>query len=333
MGLFGVTILPLFSIGFVAQWGIHNMPELTSFYYGIPGRIITILITGMALIIFSVIMKLRYPMELHEQKSQWVELLLQNDWINHWVMQRISRKYQHYYEMEKLLKSIVYPYNVKELLLKRVCSGCMAFLLIFVLSLSIGIGKIRIFNLHGFGIVLSFLLAVGGFIIAYYYEYFNIAIRRKILEINREEEVVRFQSIILILMYMDRVTIALMLEWMENFAMVFKQEIEKISDNLAYKGMQTFYEAKDRIGYLPFERLLDSFIASDRMGIPLAFADVRSERLYYIEKHKQENELLLNDKAMVAKTISFIPLCMVILAELIVPFVYFGLKQLSMFQL
>ena len=139
--------------------------------------------------------------------------------------------------------------------------------------------------------------------------------------------------IILILMYMDRVTIALMLEWMENFAMVFKQEIEKISDNLAYKGMQTFYEAKDRIGYLPFERLLDSFIASDRMGIPLAFADVRSERLYYIEKHKQENELLLNDKAMVAKTISFIPLCMVILAELIVPFVYFGLKQLSMFQL
>ena len=43
--------------------------------------------------------------------------------------------------------------------------------------------------------------------------------------------------------------------------------------------------------------------------------------------------MILNNKAVVAKTIAFIPLCLVIIAELIVPFVYFGLKQLSAFKL
>lgn len=331
MGLFGVTILPLFSIGFVAQWGMSNMPELATFYYGILGRIVNVLITILALIIFAVIMKLRYPVELHEHKSPWIESVSKSPGLNRLVMRRIARHYQKYYEMEKMLKSIVYPYNVKELMVKQVISGIWVSILAFVLCLAIGVAKIEVVGISGMGIILTALISILGFILAYNYEYFNIAIRKKILEINREEEVVRFQSIILILMYMDRVTIALVLEWMETFAVVFRQELEKLSDDLVYKGMQTFYEAKDRIGYLPFERLLDSFIASDRMGIAQAFADIQAERLYYIEKHKQENELLLNDKAMVAKTISFIPLCMVIIAELIIPFVYFGLQQLSMF--
>lgn len=232
-----------------------------------------------------------------------------------------------------MLKSIVYPYNIKELMGKQIMNGIITFIIMLTLLTSIGLFRISIMGVTYGGFLLGMIIAVCSSVIAYHYETINIIIRKKMLEINREEEVVRFQSIILILMYMDRVTVELIIEWMEQFALVFRNNLEMIADSLVYDGIQAFYKAKETISFLPYERILDCFIASDRVGISEAFSDILLERIYYIEKHKQENEVILNNKAVVAKTIAFIPLCLVIIAELIVPFVYFGLKQLSAFKL
>ena len=149
--------------------------------------------------------------------------------------------------------------------------------------------------------------------------------------ITREDEVVRFQTIILILMHMDRITIEQILEQMEEFAMVFKDTLEKISDHLVFKGKKVFEEAKDEVSFVPFERLIDAFIASDRIGIRSAFEDVEGDRSYYVEKHKQENEELVKNKALIAKFIAFIPLCSVIIIKLILPFVITGMEQVGNF--
>ena len=333
MGLLGVTIFPVFSIKLIEQWGIHNMPELQGFYFEIAGAITTVIITAVTLVIYHVIMKLKYPIDFDRHKSQWVEEFLDIQWINQLLMKRISKKYHYYYSREQMLKSIVYPYNIKELMGKQIMNGIITFIIMLTLLTSIGLFRISIMGVTYGGFLLGMIIAVCSSVIAYHYETINIIIRKKMLEINREEEVVRFQSIILILMYMDRVTVELIIEWMEQFALVFRNNLEMIADSLVYDGIQAFYKAKETISFLPYERILDCFIASDRVGISEAFSDILLERIYYIEKHKQENEVILNNKAVVAKTIAFIPLCLVIIAELIVPFVYFGLKQLSAFKL
>lgn len=333
MGLLGVTIFPVFSIKLIEQWGIHNMPELQGFYFEIAGAITTVIITAVTLVIYHVIMKLKYPIDFDRHKSQWVEEFLDIQWINQLLMKRISKKYHYYYSREQMLKSIVYPYNIKELMGKQIMNGIITFIIMLTLLTSIGLFRISIMGVTYGGFLLGMIIAVCSSVIAYHYETINIIIRKKMLEINREEEVVRFQSIILILMYMDRVTVELIIEWMEQFALVFRNNLEMIADSLVYDGIQAFYKAKETISFLPYERILDCFIASDRVGISEAFSDILPERIYYIEKHKQENEVILNNKAVVAKTIAFIPLCLVIIAELIVPFVYFGLKQLSAFKL
>ena len=333
MGLFGVTIFPVFSIKLIEQWGIHNMPELQGFYLEIAGAITTVIITAVTLVIYHVIMKLKYPIDFYRHKSQWVEEFLDIQWINKLLMKRISKKYHYYYNREQMLKSIVYPYNVKELMGKQIMNGAITFIIMVTLLTSIGLFRISIMGVAYGGFLLGIICAVCGSVIAYHYETINIMMRKKMLEINREEEVVRFQSIILILMYMDRITVELIIEWMEQFALVFRNNLEMIADSLTYDGIQAFYKAKETISFLPYERILDCFIASDRVGISEAFSDILSERIYYIEKHKQENEVILNNKAVIAKTMAFIPLCLVIIAELIVPFVYFGLKQLSAFKL
>lgn len=66
------------------------------------------------------------------------------------------------------------------------------------------------------------------------------------------------------------------------------------------------------------------------MPVYRAFEDVESDRNYYVEKHKQDNEQIISQKAMIAKTVSFLPLCMVIIIKLILPFVVQGITGLSM---
>ena len=92
-------------------------------------------------------------------------------------------------------------------------------------------------------------------------------------------------------------------------------------------------EVKDEVSFAPFERMLDAFIASDVIGISSAFEDIEADRKYYVEKHKQENEEIAHNKALIAKFIAFVPLCLVILFKLILPFVLMGIKQLSEFNM
>ena len=146
---------------------------------------------------------------------------------------------------------------------------------------------------------------------------------------EREEEIVRFQNIILMMMHMDKVTIEQIISELERFAKVFKSALEKISDKYTYKGKEVFIEAKMEVQFRPFERLMDGFIACDNTYICDAFDDLEKDRRYFIDRHKQENERIIEDKTTIAKFLSFIPLCLVIIVKLIVPFVMYGISSLQ----
>ena len=159
----------------------------------------------------------------------------------------------------------------------------------------------------GTGIKGSFLVLIlpAGFITGYYSRYIAILIKKQILIMEREEEIVRFQTIILMVMHMDRITIQEILKRMENFAAIFKEEIYELSNQISCRGINIFRDAKGRNGFVPYEKLLDGFIACDTMPVYRAFEDVESDRNYYVEKHKQDNEQNISQKAMIAKN-SFI---------------------------
>lgn len=328
MGLIGVTILPLFAIKPICIWGMGNIRGLADYYNGILGNITIIIITIITVLIAGIIMKLKYPADYDNDKNEVLTAILRISWVDSILMRIIRSRYKHYYAQDLFLKSIVYRYNAKEFLLYRIVCGIMAFVVSMLLLVSIGLYKGG-----ALAAVIMFLMVGLVVIFAYYYEFILLLIRQRLLKLNREEEVVRFQSIILILMDMDRISIEVILHWMEKFAVVFKNHIEVISDNITYKGSKIFSEMKEKINFLPFERLLDCFAACDKVGIRRAFSDIIADRIYYVEKHKQENELIISDKAMIAKLLAFIPICMVIIFVLVVPFIYEGLLRIWEFNL
>lgn len=328
MGLKALCVVPVFAIKPIELWAVSNMPELSSFYSGVKGSVITVIVTLISMLMYVLVNRLKFPQSFNDRKGKWIEQILKVDRIQTIVMAHISRHYNHYFKMDRLLKSVVFQYNVKEFLVKRIFISIASSIICFIFTCSTGL--LTYSRISG---VVSFFIIVFTGIGVYMYFYGMLILKKQMMRLERENEIVRYQTVLLIVMHMEKITIEQILNWLEEFAVVFKSDIEMMNDQMCYSGINVFSMAKADIGFIPFERLLDSFIASDRIGIEKAFEEVESDRQFYVDKHRQENEIILTNRSLIAKTIAFVPMCMIIAFELIIPFVFEGLKQLQTFQI
>ncbi|KAB3525457.1 hypothetical protein [Alkaliphilus serpentinus] len=153
--------------------------------------------------------------------------------------------------------------------------------------------------------------------------------RRKVQQMNMEDEVLQFHTIILMLMYIERIAVEDILIWMEEFSQIFKASIRKCLNNFEYGDFEALEELKIDEPFLPFTRLVENLqSASDKISIPQAFDELVIERGYYQEKRKQDNEIMVNKKGLYGKLIAFIPLGAVLFLYLLLPFTLFSISQL-----
>ncbi|MFQ9934494.1 MAG: hypothetical protein ACLRVQ_08720 [Lachnospiraceae bacterium] len=319
MGLSTVIILPVFFIKIIEWWSVSNMPDLYGYYKSLRGIVITILLVFITISIYKIISMLKNPYNDREYKSKWAKYMLDNIyWINKSVLFIIKKTYKAAERLNHILKSLVYPYNIKEFILRRLVFSISAFLLSFALCLSVGMG-----------VLLSVMVSAVSGAIFYASVYIKIIVKRQIMIMDSEAEIVRFQSVILMLMHMDKITVEEILRQISDFAVIFKEHTERMINKFSYLGMRVFEEEKENTEFMPFKKLMDSFLAADMLGIEKAFHGMESERRYYVEKHKQENEDIIMKKSVIAKGLAFVPICLIIMVKLILPFVMEGMKQLS----
>lgn len=176
-------------------------------------------------------------------------------------------------------------------------------------------------------LLLTFLVSIT----AYYMPYLNLLFLRKLRQMNMEDEVIQFHSIILMLMHFDRMTIETILVWLENFADIFKKSIQECMNDLQSGDLEVLEELKRKEPYEPFVKLIENLQISDKIGISKAFDEIAIERFHYQEKRKLENEIYINDRSLLGKVIAFIPLFITIGLYLIIPFIVEGLNQYAMY--
>lgn len=323
MGLLGITIIPVFAIKPIEKWSVSNIPELAATYNGIFGILSTLFMAVLSFVIYKIILKLKYPYIKELEKEKWVAALADNEFCKNIVLRLLKVNVKKALSMERNLRNIGYPYDIIEFYIKRIVYAMAAVLTGAMVYVSICM-TLRLNVVNVTGIVL--ILGVG--VAAYYYQYLDVKIKERLMRMNREEELVKFQTIVLMLKDTDKITINEILTQMERFSVSFKTILQEILYKLPM-GIKVFEEIKGRSGFLGFDRLMDNFRACDYMNINVAFADIEKEREYFIQKHKQDNDFMVEQRSMIGKFISFIPLCAVILAKLIIPFVVEGIKQMS----
>ncbi len=162
---------------------------------------------------------------------------------------------------------------------------------------------------------------------------FILEIKRYFLKGTMEDEVMQFQTMVVMLMHIPRMNVEIILEWLENFSDIFKQSIWECIDLYYYDNERALNELKEKEPFPPFVRLVEDLQACDRVGVEAAFDEVAGQRAYFLEKRKQDNEMLISDKGVIGKVAAYMPMTLVIGLYLIVPFVLESLAQLNGYML
>ena len=176
----------------------------------------------------------------------------------------------------------------------------------------------------------EFLLAMVFAIIAYNAPIWLLKFQAKMRQMEMEDEVMQFNTIILMLMKIERVNVEIILEWLERYANIFKEPISKCVNNYESGAWEALEQLKEDVTYQPFIRIIESLQAAvEKIPIPDAFDELDTERDYYQEKRKESNERLIARKGKIGKMIGFAPMVILFVGFLIVPLVFIGLTSMT----
>ena len=181
-------------------------------------------------------------------------------------------------------------------------------------------------NLKWFEVLVALGLMVVGYMAPMWLMFFQLKMR----QMEMEDEVMEFQTIILMLMRIERVNVEIILDWLERYADIFKEPISRCVNNYEAGAWEALEVLKNETNYQLFIRIVESMQAAvEKIPIKDAFDELDSERDYYQAKRRETNERLIAKKAMIGKVIGFAPMVCLFVGYLIIPLVYIGLTSMG----
>lgn len=191
------------------------------------------------------------------------------------------------------------------------------------------LGKLQVVNSESFQwfeLLLAFVFAI----IGYMSPIWLLMFQAKMRQLEMEDEVMQFQTIILMLMRIERINVEMMLEWLERYSNIFKSQITRCVNDYESGAWEALENLRNDISYLPLIRIVESMQAAvEKIPIKDAFDELDSEREYYRDKRKESNERLIKRQGMIGKVIGFAPMVCLFVGYLIIPLVFIGLTSMS----
>ena len=149
-------------------------------------------------------------------------------------------------------------------------------------------------------------------------------------QMDMENEVMQFQTIILMLMKIERVNVEMILEWLERYSNIFREPISKCVNNYESGPWEALEELKNDISFQQLIRIVESLQAAvEQIPIREAFDELDTERSYHQEKRKEGNERLIARKSKLGQAFGFAPMVILFVAYLIVPMCVIGMTSMT----
>ena len=175
-------------------------------------------------------------------------------------------------------------------------------------------------------IVIALLIAYA----MYYMPVVILMFQRKMRAMEMEDEVMQFQTIILMLMYIERISVEFIIEWLARYANIFKEPLAKCLNNYESGAIEALEELKEDAPYKPFVRIVESLqSAVENVKLTDAFDELEQERAFYQEIRKETNERLVNRKAKIGRIIGFAPMVTLFVGYLIVPLMWSSVMDMG----
>ena len=186
--------------------------------------------------------------------------------------------------------------------------------------------KINAETLKWFELLIALVIMIIGYMSPVWLLYFQYKMRL----MEMEDEVMQFQTIILMLMRIERVNVEIILEWLERYSNIFREPISRCVNNYEAGAWEELEVLKNETNYQLFIRIVESLQAAvEKIPIVDAFDELDSERDYYQAKRRESNERLIARKGRIGKLIGFAPMVVMFVGYLIIPLVAIGLTSMS----
>ena len=191
------------------------------------------------------------------------------------------------------------------------------------------LGKLKIVNSENMQ-WFEELLAIVFSIIAYMAPVWMMMFQKKMRQMEMENEVMQFQTIIVMLMKIERVNVEMILEWLERYANIFKEPVSRCVNNYEAGAWEALEELKNSVTHQDMIRIVESLQAAvEKIPIREAFDELDADRDYHQEKRKATNEMLISRKGLIGKGVGFAPLVCLFIGYLIIPLVVIGVSSMS----
>lgn len=172
-------------------------------------------------------------------------------------------------------------------------------------------------------------LAIVVGVIGYYVPNLALMIKNNIRSMEKENEIMQFQSIILMLMHIDRVDVQTILEWLCRFSYAFREPIATCLNNYEAGAEIALEELKDAVPNKDFKRIVEQLqSAVMRITIREAFDELETERSFFYERRKDANERLIHRKVSYGKILGFTPMTILIGGYLVAPLLIVSILQM-----
>ena len=157
-----------------------------------------------------------------------------------------------------------------------------------------------------------------------------LTLQKKLRSLEMENEVMEYQTIILMLMKIERVNVEMILEWLERYSNIFREPISKCVNNYESGAWEALEELKEEIAFPQLIQIIESLQAAvEKIPISEAFDELDNEREYYQAKREESNEKLIKRKGLIGKVVGFAPMVGLFVGYLIVPLVAIGMTAMS----
>ena len=191
------------------------------------------------------------------------------------------------------------------------------------------LGKLRIVNSEGMQ-WFEELLAIVFAIIAYMSPVWMMHFQKKMRQMEMENEVMQFQTIIVMLMKIERVNVEMILEWLERYSNIFREPISRCVNNYEAGAWEALEELKNSITHQDMIRIVESLQAAvEKIPIREAFDELDADRDYHQEKRKDANDQLISRKGLIGRGVGFAPMICLFVGYLIIPLVVIGLTSMT----
>ncbi len=177
--------------------------------------------------------------------------------------------------------------------------------------------------------IYDILIALIMAIIGYNLPEIILKIKTRMRRFEMENEILIFETIILVFMYHENATSEVILEHMSEFANVFRPQIDEILKEIRKSDFVNLEIILDEIRYKPFLNLIKNIVKAENIKAKDAFISLADNRRNYLMNRKEENQRQVYKSVSKGRRISFIPTMLVAIGYIAMSMMFVAFKQLD----